>query len=87
MAYEKKEKDNSGVLFKNKEKKTEKHPDYNGSAIIHGQHYYMSAWINESKKGEKYMSFAFKINDKNKAKDATDKVYAPQEEEDSTIPF
>ena len=46
---ENKNKNNSGALFKNKEKKTDKHPDYNGNIIINDTKYFLSAWVNESK--------------------------------------
>ena len=48
----------TGVLFKNKNKKTDRHPDYQGTFYSEdGQDYWLSAWINEAKgTGEKYMS-------------------------------
>ena len=52
------ERDNSGILFKNREKKTDKHPDYSGPAMIDGKPYQMAAWIKEGK-GGKFMSLAF----------------------------
>jgi uncharacterized protein (DUF736 family) len=61
MAYE--QRDNSGSLFKNERKETDNHPDYNGSALIDGTAYWMSAWLNESRDGKKYMSFKFKPKD------------------------
>lgn len=81
--------DNSGALFK-AEKKTDKHPEYTGSAIIHGQQYWISAWIKKSRDGTKtFMSLAFKPKDaqSGKQKNATDQVYAPQETEEDEIPF
>jgi len=42
---------NSGVLFKNDRKETEKHPDYKGSINIEGTEYWLSGWKKESKKG------------------------------------
>lgn len=56
MAFE--QRDMSGVLFKNEEKKTEKHPDYQGEAMIGGKRLRLSAWIKTGKKG-KFMSLAF----------------------------
>jgi len=50
---------NRGVLFKNNEKKTDKHPDYTGSATIDNEDKYMSAWINESKSGKSYLKISF----------------------------
>ena len=58
MAFE--QRDLSGVLFKNDDKKTEKHPDYQGEALIGGQKYRLSAWIKAGKKG-KFMSLAFSV--------------------------
>tara|TARA_Y100000296_G_C5038810_1_gene188718 strand:+ start:297 stop:572 length:276 start_codon:yes stop_codon:yes gene_type:complete len=52
-------KDNSGALFKEEEKKSEKHPDYKGNCLVNGQKMYIAAWINESKGGKKYMSLSF----------------------------
>jgi hypothetical protein len=50
---------NKGVLFKNTNKKTENHPDYNGKIVLsNGKEYYLNAWINESKNGQKYMSLS-----------------------------
>lgn len=49
---------NKGVLFKNKKKETDKHPDYNGSINIDGTDYWLSAWINEAQDGSKYMSLS-----------------------------
>ncbi len=40
-------KDNSGVLFKNDKKESEKHPDYKGNITVGGQDYWLSAWIKE----------------------------------------
>lgn len=72
MAYE--QKDNSGVLFKNDKKESEKHPDYKGNALINGQQYWISAWIKDGKKG-KFMSISFKEKDINKpAKQETGEV-------------
>ena len=50
-------KDNSGVLFKNDKKETEKHPDYKGNIMVDGNEYWLSAWIKEGKTG-KFMGLA-----------------------------
>lgn len=55
-------KDNNGVLFKNDQKQGDNHPDYKGSAMVDGSDYWLSAWINVSKNGQKYMSI--KLNPK-----------------------
>lgn len=50
---------NKGVLFKNNNKKTDNHPDYNGKIVLsNGKEYYLNAWINESNSGMKYISLS-----------------------------
>ena len=56
MAFE--QKPNTGALFKN-DSQHEKAPLYKGDAIIDGKKWQMSAWLNTSKKGMKYMSIKF----------------------------
>ena len=59
MAYEMKPE--SGSLFKNDQKQTEKHPDDSGSALINGVEYWMNAWIKRPQGKKPYMSFSFKV--------------------------
>jgi len=51
-------KDNSGVLFKNDKKETEKHPHYKGNITVDGKDYWLSAWVKEGKSG-KFMGLLF----------------------------
>ncbi len=60
MAYE--QRDNSGTIFVNDRKETERHPDRTGTAMIDGVMYYVSGWIKDGAKG-KFMSLAFKRKD------------------------
>ena len=54
---------NSGVLFRNDKRETEKHPEYTGNITIEGKEFYLSAWVNESARtGQKY--FAIKATPK-----------------------
>ena len=59
---ERQARDNSGVLFKNDKKESEKHPDYKGSMIVNGEDYWLSAWIKEGKNG-KFMGLALSPKD------------------------
>lgn len=42
-------KDNSGVLFKNANKTSDKQPDYTGTVTVNGKELRIAAWENESK--------------------------------------
>lgn len=57
MAYE--QRDNSGTIFVNDRKDSEKHPDRTGTAMIDGVMYYVSGWIKQGSKGQ-FLSLAFK---------------------------
>lgn len=53
------QKDNQGALFLNDKREKETHPNLKGSVIIKGVEYWVSAWNNTSKKGDKYISLSF----------------------------
>lgn len=61
---------NSGVLFKNDRKESERHPDLKGNATINGVEYWVSAWKKESTKdGSKFYSLSFQPKDAKPAND------------------
>tara|TARA_Y100000310_G_scaffold263293_1_gene273464 strand:- start:34 stop:303 length:270 start_codon:yes stop_codon:yes gene_type:complete len=72
-------KDNSGALFREEEKKSDKHPDYKGNCLVNGQKMYIAAWINESQGGKKYMSLSFSAPSKD-AKYSKDSSATPKPE-------
>ena len=84
-------KDNSGALFKEENKKSEKHPDYKGNCMIDGKVKYIAAWINESQNGKKYMSLSFSdpLQDANYKKADSSSTPKPEfsKPETSDIPF
>lgn len=54
---------NTGVLFRNKEKASSKHPDYRGTLNVNGETFWISGWIkvagpNARNPGDKFMSLA-----------------------------
>ena len=57
-------KDNSGSLFRNQKKETDRHPNLTGSARINGVDYWVSCWSKPTKDGtDKWLSLAFKPKD------------------------
>ena len=61
MAFEQKE--NTGALFKAKNRESERHPEYTGTINIDGKEYWLAGWVKESKAGQKYFSLATKPKD------------------------
>lgn len=52
---------NKGALFRVEEdKKRENGPDYSGSLNVDGAEFFLDAWINTAKSGQKYMSVRVK---------------------------
>lgn len=54
---------NTGVLFKNDNKTTARHPDYRGTLDVEGKTFWVSGWIkvagaNARNPGSKFMSLA-----------------------------
>lgn len=57
MAYDN---NNTGSLFRNERKQSDRHPDYTGNAIIDGKTKRISAWVRTSRDGtKKFLSLAF----------------------------
>ena len=73
---------NKGALFRNKDKKSEKHPDYRGSINVAEDEYWLSAWLQKSKAGETYMSLS--VTPKEASKSVEEE---PQESFNDDIPF
>ena len=49
----------SGILWKNKFKKTEKEPFFRGKATIRGHEIEIAAWLKKDKNGQDMISMAF----------------------------
>jgi hypothetical protein len=59
---------NRGALFKNDRKADDKDRDYAGTLNVGGVEYWVSAWLNTSKKnGAKYLSLSIKPKDEARA--------------------
>jgi len=55
------QKDNEGALFKEEDKKSDRHPDMTGKGLIAGTEYRIAAWSNTSKAGKKYLKVTFSL--------------------------
>lgn len=77
------QKDNSGSLFRNDRKESDKHPDYKGNAKIDGVDYWISAWLKE-KNGQKYFSFSFQPKQQQQG---NSRPAAKSSHNDEDIPF
>jgi uncharacterized protein (DUF736 family) len=85
MAYDN---TNSGALFKNEDKREERHPDYKGSLNVGGVDYWLSSWLKTSKAGAKYMSISVTPKNENNTRKPVPSKSAPADDfGDSDIPF
>lgn len=88
MAFE--QKDNSGSLFVNERRTSDRHPDRTGSATIGGVEYWVSGWIKEGRDGKKpWLSMAFTTKDDGRRSDPAphQRSGPPQGFEDDDVPF
>lgn len=73
---------NSGVLFVNDRKQSDRHPDYKGSAEVDGVEYWVSGWKKQSRNGGVFLSLSFQ------PKEAAAKAApAPANDDDKDLPF
>ena len=78
------QKENSGSLFKNDKKESDKHPNAKGTALIDGVEYWVSAWTKETKDGEKWQSLSFQKKDE---KPTTKPKPKASDDDLDTLPF
>jgi hypothetical protein len=76
------QRNNSGVLFTNDKKETDKHPHYKGNITVDGKDYWLSAWVKEGKSG-KFMGLAVSPKEDNQPKQAPKKTSF----DESDLPF
>ena len=76
------QRNNSGVLFTNDKKETDKHPHYKGNITVDGKDYWLSAWVKEGKSG-KFMGLAVSPKEDYQPKQAPKKVSIADED----LPF
>lgn len=92
-------KDNTGALFKNDKREKDTHAHARGTATIDGVEYFIDAWTNQDRNGNRYQSLKFKRKDKQQGKAAAKQeprqTYATRDErppmrgvdDDMDVPF
>jgi hypothetical protein len=83
-------KDMTFSLFPNKDKKTDKHPNLTGTAIINGAAYFIDGWTNVDRNGNKYINGKLKPKQARQADDGDGgrgQVNDGRRELDDEIPF
>lgn len=76
---------NTGVLFKNNKKESEKHPDYKGQINIDGENKELAAWIKVSHKGTRFLSL--KISEPFQKSERPQERQQPKKIDLSDVPF
>ena len=76
---------NRGALFAAKDRASDKHPTHTGKINVEGREYWLSAWVQEAKSGQKYFSLSVKPKDEQPPSKQTPP--AVDSEFDSEIPF
>lgn len=66
MAYDE---TNRGVLFKNEDKKSDKHPDYSGRLNVDGVEYFFDGWRKTSESGRQFLSVSVKRKQQRQAEE------------------
>jgi len=75
---------NSGIMSRDKNRKSDKHPEFTGSAEIDGREYWLSAYVNENENG-KYFKISFKPKDQQSGGGGQSRGRSQQNDDD--MPF
>lgn len=54
------QRDNSFSMFLNDRKDTEKHPDFTGTLVVDGVHYFINCWKGKTRNGDTYLNGSIK---------------------------
>jgi hypothetical protein len=90
------QKNNRGALWKNENKRSENHPDFKGTIVVDGKHYWFSGWKRrpDANPASPALSVAVTLKEMQPQAQATADQYAaatgaqePQQGFDDDIPF
>jgi hypothetical protein len=73
---------NTGAIWGNKDRKTDKHPTHTGSINVEGVEYWVSAWVGDKSKNQPALSFKIQKKEAKQSKPA-----AAPAAIDSDLPF
>ena len=83
---------NSGAIFRNKRKETDRHPDMTGTLNVEGREYWVSAWSKTSERVDgKFLSLSIKPKEDTPNREEPRASRKPQVQheplDDDDIPF
>jgi hypothetical protein len=78
--------DNSGILFVNRDKKTDKHPAYTGKITINGEERRLAGWIKKDETTGQFKYMTLKISDQQR-QGLPQREEPKQRQLDDEIPF
>lgn len=77
---------NTGALWKNDKRATEKHPNLRGQAEVDGKQYWVSAWTSSEGGKKPLVKLSFTLQD-NQPSNAVPAVASPADDFDDDLPF
>ena len=82
-------KPDSGSLFRNDRREKDTHPHAQGTALIDGEEYYISAWTNTKDDGSRWQSLKFKRKEEKREDRGRrdERRTHPPDDYDDDIPF
>jgi len=78
---------NRGAIWKNRDKKEDKHPDFKGSLNVDGVDYWVSAWKRKEDEPNNRPALSFSIKPKEEQAKPAETEKRKNEDMDDEIPF
>lgn len=78
---------NTGALFVNDKRETDRHPNAKGTINVEGVEYWVSAWTKTSASGARYQSLSLTKKDQQATPQKAPAASAPAADFDDDMPF